>query len=183
MRPLMHLVIGSLGLGMWLIAQEATTAADSAGPTVAALGNLAIIVNHRNSIGGLTLGELRRIFMLETQFWPHGRRITLVLREEGQDERVLALRLICKLSEADYRRHVMQELFRGRAGSASPRSIRSAEGMRAFVFNAPGAIGHVRVGELDDSVKALRIEGLLPTDPGYRLVASPDPAGEIQARR
>jgi hypothetical protein len=41
--------------------------------------------------------------------------------------------------------------------------------MRRFVFNAPGAVGYVAADETDDTVKVLRIDGLLPGDPRYPL--------------
>jgi ABC-type phosphate transport system substrate-binding protein len=132
---------------------------------------LAIIVNHRNPVAGLSMSEVRRIFLLDTQFWSTGRRITLVLREEGQPQRAQALRLICDMSEVEYRRHLLRQLFRGRPGSAVPRTIRTTEGMLAFVFNAPGAIGHVEATRVDSTVKVLRVDGRLPSDSGYPLSA------------
>lgn len=134
---------------------------------------LAIVVNHRNPVTGLSVGELRRIFLLDMQYWPTGRRITLVLREPGQPARAEALRLVCGMGEDEYRRHLMLQVFRGRPGSAAPRSIRTTEGMLGFVQNAPGAVGHVDASQVNDTVKALRIDGRLPTDPGYPLQLSP----------
>jgi hypothetical protein len=113
--------------------------------------------------------------MLETQTWPHGRKITLVLRENGQPERAEAIRLVCGMSEAEYNRHVLYQTFRGTVGWG-PRSIR--------VFNVPGAIGYVKANEVDDSTKVLHIDGLLPGDPRYPLqtrAPRPDPAAAEQA--
>jgi ABC-type phosphate transport system substrate-binding protein len=129
---------------------------------------LAIIVNHANPVDRLTLPELRRIFMLETQTWPNGRKITLVLRQEGQPERAEAIRLICGLSGSEYSRHVLYQTFRGSVGWG-PRSILSAGAMLRFVFNAPGAIGYVPANEVNGTTKVLRIDGLLPDDPAYPL--------------
>jgi ABC-type phosphate transport system substrate-binding protein len=129
---------------------------------------LAIIVHRSNPVSDLSLRELRRIFMLDTQTWRNGRKITLVLREAGQPERREAIELICGLSESEYDRHVLLQTFRGHVGSG-PRSIQSASAMLRFVFNAPGAIGYMRAREVDDSTKVLRIGGLLPQDTGYAL--------------
>lgn len=140
---------------------------------------LAIIVHRSNPVDNLTLRELRRIFLLDTQTWPNGRKITVVLREAGQIERREAIRLICGMSESDYNRHVLFQTFRGQVGWG-PRSIRSAAAMLRFVFNAPGAIGYVHAGELDDTTKVLRIDGMLPSDPQYALrvpIPRSDPAG------
>lgn len=134
---------------------------------------LAIVVHRSNPLDDLSRAELRRMFLLETQTWPRGRRkITLVLREKGQPDRAAALELICDLGEAEYDRHVLLQTFRGNVGWG-PRSILSASAMLRFVFNVPGAIGHVWADETDDSVKVLRIDGRLPGEPGYPLVRAP----------
>jgi hypothetical protein len=136
---------------------------------------LAIVVHRSNVVDAVSLVELRRIFMLETQSWPNGRKITLVLREKGQPDRAHAIRLVCRLSEADFDRHVLFQTFRG-AVSGQPRSIRSAAAMIRFVFNAPGAIGHVWASEVDSSTKVLRIDGRLPSEAGYPLRVPVAPA-------
>jgi ABC-type phosphate transport system substrate-binding protein len=142
---------------------------------------LAIIVNRANPVEGLTLSELRRIFLLETQTWPNGRKITLVLRQEGQPERAEAIELICRLSESEYSKHVLYQTFRGSVGWG-PRSILSAGAMLRFVFNAPGAIGYVPADQFDGTTKVLRINGLLPGDDAYPLQRGRHP-GSGHARR
>ena len=129
---------------------------------------LAIIVHRSNPAENVSFAELRRIFMLETQTWPHGRKITVVLREKGQPERAEAIRIICGLSESEYDKHVLFQTFRG-AVNIGPRSIQSASLMLRFVYNAPGAIGYVFSDQVDNTVKLLRIDGALPGDPGYPL--------------
>jgi ABC-type phosphate transport system substrate-binding protein len=129
---------------------------------------LTIIVHRSNPADNLTLKELRRIFMLDTQTWGNGRRITVMLREKGQPERSEAIRMICGISEGQYDRHILLQTFRG-AIDRGPREILSAAAMRRFVFNVPGAIGYVPAAEADDTVKVLRIDGLLPDAAAYPL--------------
>lgn len=144
---------------------------------------IAIIVNRSNPIEGLTLRELRRIFMLETQNWPNGRKITVVLREKGQPERAEAIRLICSISEPEYERHVLFQTFRGLVGWG-PRSILSASAMLRFVFNAPGAIGYVPADQVDDrTTKVVAINGFLPGDEKYPLRRRTRPQENHVARR
>jgi len=70
-----------LAIGVWLAAGAQGLHGQAGGADA-----LAIVVHRGNPVESLTLSELRRIFMLETQNWPHGRRITVVLRETlGQD--------------------------------------------------------------------------------------------------
>jgi hypothetical protein len=129
---------------------------------------LAVIVHHSNPVDNLTFSELRRIFMLDTQTWPHGRKITVVLREKGQPERAETVRVICGLSEDDYEKHILFRTFQGGV-NIGPRSIQSAAAMLRFVFSAPGAIASVAADQVDASVKLVRIDGRLPGEPGYRL--------------
>ena len=129
---------------------------------------LAIVVHASNPVENLTFSELRRIFMLDTQTWPHGRKITVVLREKGQPERAEAIRLICGLSETDYDKHILFRTFQGSV-NIGPRSIQSAAAMLRFVYSAPGAIGYVTADQVDATVKTLRIDGALPGDPRYPL--------------
>jgi ABC-type phosphate transport system substrate-binding protein len=164
MRRDRFIAIAALSLvAVWLIAR----APDVHGQAPSA-DALAIVVHRGNPTDTLTAAELRRIFMLETQSWPHGRRITVVLREKGQPERDEAIRLICGLSEAEYERNLLLQTFRG-VVTRGPRSIQSATGMLRFIFNTPGAIGYVPAGEVDDSVKVVAIDARLPGDPEYPL--------------
>jgi ABC-type phosphate transport system substrate-binding protein len=156
------LLVATIGAAPRATAEEQPAAGDA----------IAIVVHHSNPVNGLTVAELRRIFMLDTQTWPNGRKITLMLREKGQPERADAIRLICGISEAEYERHVLLQTFRGNVGRG-PRSIQSASAMLRFVFNAPGAIGYVPAEMTDASTKVLRIDGFLPGDEGYPLRQQP----------
>jgi hypothetical protein len=106
--------------------------------------------------------------LLVRAFGPHGRKITVVLREKGQSERAEAIRLICGLSEPDFEQHVLFQTFRGTVNRA-PRSIQSASAMLRFIFNTPGAIGYVRADEVDETVKVVQINGRLPGEARYPL--------------
>ncbi len=145
----------------------------------AATGTFALVVHQSNPVNNLTLTELRRIFMMEMQTWPHGRKITLVLGEKGQPGRAEVIRVVCGISEADYDRHILLQTFRGTIGWG-PRAIQSTAAMLRFVFNAPGAIAYVPADQTDTSTKVLRIDGLLPADPRYpvRVRANGRPSGE-----
>jgi ABC-type phosphate transport system substrate-binding protein len=134
--------------------------------------SLAIVVHLSNPVENLTFSELRRIFMLDTQTWPHGRKITVVLREKGQPERADTIRMICGLSEGDYEKHILFRTFQGSV-NIGPRSIQSAASMLRFVYSAPGAIGSVASDWVDTTVKVLRIDGFLPGDPRYPLRRAP----------
>ena len=158
-------------LAVLVLAAPLAGPARSAGQP-ASLPPLAVIVHPANPVENLTVGELRRIFMLDTQTWPHGRKITVVLREKGQPERAEGIRILCGLTEREYDRQVLFRTFQGSV-NIGPRSIQSSATMQLFVHNAPGAIGYVNADEVDGSVKLLRIDGLLPDNPRYPLRRRP----------
>jgi phosphate transport system substrate-binding protein len=128
---------------------------------------LAIIVNQANSTADLTMKDLRAVFLGERSHWSNGRRITLVMMEPGL-ERDAVLREVCRMSESDFRRHFLQGLLTGEV-LVSPKNLATAVGVRKFVFNVPGAIGYLRPEDADESVKIVRLNGLLPSDADYIL--------------
>jgi hypothetical protein len=140
---------------------------------------LAIVVHPSNPVDNLTFSELRRIFMLDTQTWPHGRKITVVLREKGQPERADAIRMICGLSEADYDKHILFRTFQGSV-NIGPRSLQSAPALLRFVYSAPGAIAPIAADQADATVKVLRIDGLLPGDARYALRRPPRGGDDLE---
>jgi phosphate transport system substrate-binding protein len=138
-------------------------------PTVLPGGEaLAIIVNKSNPINNVSLTDLRKIFKAEQTRWSSGQRVTVVMRQPGQDERATALSLIYRMSERDFNRYFLRGTFTGETQSV-PKTLASAAGVGKFIFNVPGAIGYVRSSEVDDSVKVVRVDGHAPQDEGYPL--------------
>ena len=141
-------------------------------PQIASEQNLAVVVNLSNPVQNLSMPELRRIFLGERSHWPNGRRITVVMMETGQPERDVVLRDICQMNETDFNNHFLHGVFTGEV-FVSPKTLATPVGVRKFVFNVPGAIGYLRVSDLDSTVKALRIDERGPEDKGYRLHVPP----------
>jgi ABC-type phosphate transport system substrate-binding protein len=141
-------------------------------PQNASEQNLAIVVNVSNSISNLSMAELRRIFLGERSHWQNGRRITLVMMEPGQPERAVVLRDICQMNETDFNNHFLHGVFTGEV-LVSPKTLATPVGVRKFIFNVPGAIGYLRVSDLDSTVSVVRIDERGPEDKGYKLHVPP----------
>jgi ABC-type phosphate transport system substrate-binding protein len=153
-----------------LPAGDRWTATAATGTTPAARReHLAVVVNRANPIGALDRTELRSLFLGERTTWTNGRRVTLVLREPGQPERAAALRLIYGMSETDLTRHWLHRPYTGPATSG-PRTLATAAGVRRFVVNVPGAIGLLRLADVDDTIKVVTINGAVPGHASYPLV-------------
>jgi len=63
----------------------------------------------------------------------------------------VVLRDICQMNETDFI-IIPARLFTGEV-LVSPKTLATPVGVRKFVFNVPGAIGYLRVSDLDPSVK------------------------------
>jgi phosphate transport system substrate-binding protein len=138
---------------------------------------LAIVVNRSNPVNNLSSSELRNIFLGSRSHWPNGRRITLVMRDPGDSERKVILREVCNMTEDQMKTHFLRGLFTGEI-LVSPKVLSTPFGVRRFIFNVPGAIGYLRLRDVDDSVKVLRIDELFPDDKRYRLRVQSQAANE-----
>ena len=133
---------------------------------------LAIVVNKANPTDNLTTEELRKYFRMEREHWPDGRKNSVVMLPPGAAEREAVLRLIYETNEPGFAKHFLQATYAGKL-QAQPKELANSANVRKFIFNVPGAIGFVRASQLDDTVKALRIDGHLPGDAGYTLKLAP----------
>ena len=129
---------------------------------------LVIVVNRSNPIDELSSAELRKIFLGNRSHWANGRRITLVMREPGEPERNAVIRDVCGMTEDQLKNHYLHGLYTGEI-LVSPKILSSAVGVRKFIFNVPGAIGYLRIGDVDPTVMVVRIDELMPEDKGYKL--------------
>ena len=130
---------------------------------------IAVIVNKSNPVDDLPLSELREYFLAERGHWPNGGgKVRVVMLEQGMPARDAALRLIYNMSEKAYVSYFLGKKFRGETPD-EPRRQSSPADVIKFVSFVSGAIGYVRPEEVDASVKVLRVDGLAPGDPGYKL--------------
>jgi len=137
---------------------------------------LVIVVNRSNPVDNVSSAELRRIFLGNRSYWPNGRRITLVMRDPGEPERITILREVCGMTDEQLKHHYLHGLFTGEI-LVSPKILSTPTGVRKFVFNVPGAIGYLRISDIDNTVKVLKIDDLSPEDKAYRLHLQ-NPGGE-----
>jgi ABC-type phosphate transport system substrate-binding protein len=129
---------------------------------------LAIVVNRKNPISNLTLTQLRAIFLGEQKWWPHRRRVVLSAMRRGTPERAAVLRVIYKMDERDLNNYFLYQAFKGEA-LMPPAILRTPADVRKFLGTTPGAVGYLRASDVDDSVKVVRVNGLLPEDDGYPM--------------
>lgn len=129
---------------------------------------VAIVVHPSTPVDGLSLDQLRRIFMADQQFWPDGSRITLLVRAPAAYERNMVLNVIYRMSEDEFRKYWVGKIFRSEV-PAGPKIVLSSEMAGELVLAVPGAITFVPASDLLENAKVVRIDGRLPGQPGYPL--------------
>lgn len=113
-----------------------------------------IIVNKANTTGDLPLADAKKIFVGDKTTWPNGKRVTILMLAAGQPERAVVLQQIYKMSDAEYGKYFMQAAFSGKV-SAPPKDVGTPAQMKQAVAENPGAIGYVKKGDVDDTVKVV----------------------------
>ena len=137
-------------------------------PRVSAQVAVAIVVHPDTDVDNVSFDELKRIFRGDRQFWDDGRRVTLLVRAPVAEERAMILERIYEMDEDQFREYWIGKMFRAEV-VAGPKLVYSADMARDLVTVIPGAITFVPVSEVSSETKVLRIDGLLPSDPGYPL--------------
>ena len=135
---------------------------------VVATSPVAIVVHKDTDVEDLSLSELRNIFLANQQFWPNRTRITLLVRAPKSEERDFVLNTIYEMDEAQFRQYWIAKMFRAEV-PRGPKIVFSTDMMLELVIAIPGSISFVSAAEVTDNVRVVRIDGKLPTDPGYPL--------------
>jgi len=138
-------------------------------PAVAAEENaIAIVVRRDVPVDNLSFAELRRLLLGDRQYWSSNLRVTLLVRAPGARERDVVLKTIYQMSEAQFRQYWIAKVFRAEAASG-PRIVYSNEMAAELAAEIPGAVAFVDAAQVPTGLKVLKINGLLPKEPGYPL--------------
>ena len=156
MKRIFHILSVTL-----LLAAVTGFAADKPDPIV-------IIVGAKSSLHDISKSDLVRVFRGEKQSDGDGNKIVVLMRERRSPERAVVLKEIYQMSEEEYETYFLQATFTG-AVHAAPKKLSGADATRQFVADNPGAIGYIRLSEVDDSVQVVKIDGKSPNDPDYLL--------------
>jgi phosphate transport system substrate-binding protein len=112
---------------------------------------IAVIVHPDNPVQDLTAAQLRDVFQGRAQTWRDlggtDEEVIVFSREDGSGTRT------------EFERLVMGQRLTTRAAQIAPSSV----AMRTSIARTLGGIGYLSVGHLDESVRAVPIDGVLPT--------------------
>jgi ABC-type phosphate transport system substrate-binding protein len=129
---------------------------------------IAIVVNPKTAVTNISFAELRRIFLGEQQFWPDRSKVTLLVRAPVARERATVLDEIYRMDEDQFRQYWIGKMFRAEV-AGGPKIVYSADMAMSLVDVIPGSITFVLASSVSSGAKVLRIDGKLPSDPGYPL--------------
>jgi phosphate transport system substrate-binding protein len=125
---------------------------------------IAVIVNKANAIDNLKSSQLTQIYTGKSERWSaDGQRIVVLNRPIGTQIRRKFYWIVLKSKPT-------QKFFK--LGSPIPFKrmvVKSDLAMRKFVARIPNAIGYIYLSKVNDTIKVLKIDGLLPGEKGYKL--------------
>jgi phosphate transport system substrate-binding protein len=130
---------------------------------VVARDGLAVIVHPSSLVSDLTIAQVQQIFAGKIRNWSElggrDKLITVVTREEGSGTR-----------------GAFQEMVMGKVRIYKGAIVEDSNGtVREIVAGDPDSIGYISLGLVNEAVKALKLDGVIPTDENilekrYRLV-------------
>lgn len=130
--------------------------------------HIAVLTHPDTPVNELSLSEVRKLFIAERRYWTANIPVVLVIRAPEARERDVVLDTIYQMTESQFKQFWISKIFRGEAVSA-PKIVFSNDVSNQLVAVVPGAIAFISAQDVGPGVKVLRVDGLLPGDPGYPL--------------
>jgi hypothetical protein len=129
-----------------------------------ALAQTAVIVHRSSTVSDVKLDDLRRFFLGQASITA-GQQVMLV---ELSPLRSRFYKRLLGITADEVRRRWIGVVFRGDALTL-PFELADPTAVKKFVAEHPGAVAFIELGDVDDSVKTLRIDGKRPGDAQYPL--------------
>ena len=150
------------GLGALLIGGgiDRPASAESSAP-------LAVVVARGNPLTAISLYDLKHLYLGEMFNGPDGRRLIPLNQSTQSPDRLAFDAAVLGMSSEQAGAYWIDRRIRGQSGS--PRALDSSDIAQRIVSRLDGAIAYVRVADVRPDVKVVRVDGRLPTDPGYRI--------------
>ena len=140
----------------------------SAAGSFAAARDLAVVSNKANGLSAITLPDLVKVCKAQTNRWPDGKPVTIIMRAPAAPEMKIVLEKIFELPEAQVK-DLIATANHGRANHPAIMIAESDEDLVNKVASIPGAVGVVDVYSINSSVSVVKLGGKLPLESGYLL--------------
>jgi hypothetical protein len=140
----------------------------AASVSLATARDLALVSNRANSVSGITVPDLVKVSKGQTNRWPDGKSVTLIMRSPSIPQMKVFLEKVYELPESQVK-EIIASANHGRMGHPAVMIVDSDEDLVNKVASIPGAIGVVDVYAINSSVAVVKVAGKLPLEPGYLL--------------
>jgi hypothetical protein len=131
---------------------------------------MAVVISSEVPLENLTLYELKSLYLGGRMLGPDGRHLIPLNRGNSSLERLEFDRIVLRMSSEEAARYWIDRRIRGQSGS--PKAIDPSSVLQRVVRKLPGAIGYVLRSEVDARLHVVGIDGKLPSEDGYPLVAT-----------
>jgi len=138
------------------------------GASLAAARDLAVVSNKSNALGAITVPELVKVCKAQTNRWPDGKPVVVVMRSPSAPEMKVVLEKVYGMSEKELNSLIVASNHE-RGNHPAILVATSDEDLVNKVASTPGAVGVVDVYSINSSVAVVKIGGKLPLEPGYLL--------------
>lgn len=135
---------------------------------LASARDLAIVSNKANALTTITLPDLVKVCKAQTNRWPDGKPVTLIMRAPSDPEMKVFLEKIYELPEPQVK-DLIATANHGHTNHPAVIIADSDEDLVNKVASIPGALGVVDVYAINSSVAVVKVGGKLPLEPGYLL--------------
>lgn len=151
------------------MAAQATFAAAAVGEALplgrVAEAQLAIVVNRASRVDEISLDQLRRVYLGQSQSLPGAGMVSLVIYTPA---RASFAQKTLGLPESALRQRWIGILFRAEA-PAPPVDVSDPDEVKQYVRNHPDALAFLPAANVDATIKVLRVNGKMPTDANYPI--------------
>jgi hypothetical protein len=128
---------------------------------------LSVVVAKTSNVQEISMSELKRVFMNEGDSDSGGQRYVPFNHPPHTTDRVAFDKLVLGMSPDEVSQFWIDRKIRGLSGP--PRSVDSLSLLLRLIGRLPGAISYARPAQLTGEVRAVRVNGKLPSDPDYPL--------------
>src|SRR5215471_1351358 len=138
------------------------------GGTSAFAKDIALIANKGSAVGAVTLPELVKLCKAQTNRWPDGKSVTLVMRDPASPEMKIVLEKVYAMDSPAVS-DLVAMANHGRMNHPAIIVVSSDDELVRKVAGTPGAVGLVDVYAINGSVDVMKVGGKVPFEPGYPL--------------
>ena len=130
--------------------------------------DLALVANKANAVNAISLTDLLKVSKAQTNRWPDGKPVTLVMRAPSAPEMKLFVEKVYGMTESEVT-ELVATANHGRTNHPAIVVVSSDDELVNRVASIPGAVGVVDVYSINSSVAVVKVAGKLPLEPGYLL--------------